>query len=264
MLGCIITGDALRHRYFAKSLSEQLEVSLVAFEKKVDTIKSFNYHPTEIVILEEHFKERDESEKKYFSDCEQIVFPQSLELQVGQPNSSDFFEKIKSAGVDYIVLFGSSLIKDPLLSYYSARIFNLHLGLSPYYKGSGTNFWPLVDGLPECVGATIHLATVNVDGGGILHQLRPNVAYDDTIHDFGNKTIIEATKAIPIVIEHYFSGRIKPAQQDLALGKICRRRDLTAQSVLSMRRNFAKGMLASYIADKQQRDFRYPIVKQGD
>ena len=34
------------------------------------------------------------------------------------------------------------------------KILNLHLGISPYYKGSGTNYFPLVNNEPQYVGAT--------------------------------------------------------------------------------------------------------------
>ena len=103
--------------------------------------------------------------------------------------------KDKKKGAEYIILFGSSIIKPPLLEFFNKKIINIHLGLSPYYRGSGTNFWPLVNNEPECVGATIHLAVLKVDAGSILAQARPESLSElDNSHDIGCKAIISGTK----------------------------------------------------------------------
>jgi len=52
---------------------------------------------------------------------------------------------------------------------------NIHMGTSPYYRGSSCNFWALYDGNPEYVGATIHLLTKGLDSGPMLcHALPTN------------------------------------------------------------------------------------------
>ena len=102
-------------------------------------------------------------------------------------------EEVIGRPADFVLLFGSGVIKKPILKAYQDRVINLHLGLSPFYRGSRTNFWPLVDGKPECVGETIHLAVLKVDAGKILHQVRPHgLSFDDTVHDVGKKTIRSA------------------------------------------------------------------------
>src|SRR5690606_39404976 len=58
---------------------------------------------------------------------------------------------------DVYVVFGASYIRGPLIDYLVARgAINIHMGVSPYYRGSSCNFWALYDGRPEYVGATIH------------------------------------------------------------------------------------------------------------
>ena len=82
-------------------------------------------------------------------------------------NSLEVFEFLSTYAPDLVFLFGSAIVRPPLLDHFAGRMINMHLGLSPYYRGSATNFWPLVDGLPECVGVTVHHATAEVDGGAI-------------------------------------------------------------------------------------------------
>jgi methionyl-tRNA formyltransferase len=213
-------------------------------------------------IIRTHFFERSEAEKKYFSGHDNFVIDEKLifSLENGQSNSLEVFEWVKEKSPDFVILFGSSIIKPPLLSYYDGKIINIHLGLSPYYRGSGTNFWPLVNNQPECVGATIHLAILKVDAGSILGQIRPDVEKNDLCHDVGCKTIINGTNKMIECINSYGSGEITPRNQNLKIGQICRRSDFNAQAVLKMRNNFDNGMIDEYINNKEARDSVYPII----
>ena len=76
---------------------------------------------------------------------------------------------------DVFVVFGSSYIKGKLAQFLVQHgAYNIHMGTSPYYRGSATNFWALYDGRPQYVGATIHLLTAGLDSGPMLfHALPP-------------------------------------------------------------------------------------------
>ena len=39
------------------------------------------------------------------------------------------------------MVYGTTIIKGDLIRIFEKRIINLHLGLSPYYRGAGTNFF---------------------------------------------------------------------------------------------------------------------------
>jgi methionyl-tRNA formyltransferase len=140
------------------------------------------------------------------------------------------------------------------------RIINLHLGLSPYYRGSGTNFWPLYYKEPECVGATIHLATSQVDAGAILYQVRPDFSKNDSIHDLGNKTIVAAIQIIPEVVSDYLSKRRIPIAQPSGIGRICKRKDLTAEAIETVYKNFSEYMMVDFLNNINKRLSFYPII----
>jgi methionyl-tRNA formyltransferase len=148
-----------------------------------------------------------------------------------------------------------------LLKVFERKVINIHLGLSPYYRGSGTNFWPLFYNEPESVGATIHLATSKVDAGDILYQVRPIVVSGDNIHDFGNKTIIAATEVLYDVVAAYNKDTIVSDVQDLSNSKLCRRKDLTAQAIEAVYQNFENGLVANYLANKLEKDGIKPIFQ---
>jgi methionyl-tRNA formyltransferase len=176
-----------------------------------------------------------------------------------EANSTKAYEWIKRLTPQWIVLFGSSIIKEPLLSHYQNQIINMHLGLSPYYRGSSTNFWPLVDGLPECVGVTVHHAVLSVDAGPILAQGRPDVSPCDRSHDFGCKTIIKGAQLVIKTLKMLERAMV-PGVVQTGGGKLCRRNDFRPEVILKLEENFDRGMVPEYLANKKARDRRFPIV----
>ena len=50
------------------------------------------------------------------------------------------------------------------------KTLNIHMGISPYYRGTDCNFWALYDNNPHLVGATIHLLSKGLDSGAMLYH----------------------------------------------------------------------------------------------
>lgn len=78
-----------------------------------------------------------------------------LPLQLGDLNKcsmtllNDFLQS------DYYIVFGSSYIKGELVEFLvNNKAINIHMGVSPYYRGADCNFWALYDNNPHLVGAT--------------------------------------------------------------------------------------------------------------
>lgn len=256
----IITSSKNRHKFFTNTLSKKFNVIGIVSEEKV--VPQAGDTQQEDKVIKKHFSDRDEAEKRYFGQHKKFEIDESLVLKIknGRSNDPDVFNWVKLKKPDFVILFGSSIIKPPLLSYYSDKIINIHLGLSPYYRGSGTNFWPLVNNEPECVGATIHLAILKVDAGSILGQVRPKVEKNDQCHDIGCKTVINGAEKMIECINRYKSGEIFPREQNLKIGQVCKRADFSAQAVLKMWNNFKNGMMKEYVNNKENRDSAYPII----
>ncbi len=259
----LLTSNSFRHKYIATTLAEATDLVLVVTEEKspqITNTSSFSSEDTD--FLNQHFANRTASEKEFFGRYSD--FPTDtplLQLIHGQINSSEAFEKITAVDPDLIVLFGTSIIKDPLLKEFDGRIINLHLGLSPYYRGSATNLYPYLFEEPECVGATIHLATPNVDKGDILHQLRPEINGQESLHDIGNTTILKAGQILPKILKKYKSGEIKPVPQK-GLSRLTRNKDITPYVLREIYKNFEQGMIRNYLKEKEKRDSKKPIVEQ--
>lgn len=261
----LITSNQLRHRFAATRLAQSINLVGIISEAKAPAVLTPTAPSTaEQAILDQHFAERDAAEKRYFGT--QASFPDTdlLALEHGTANSQTVFEWVQALQPEVVLLYGSSIIKAPLLEAFDRRMVNLHLGLSPYYRGSGTNFWPLVYREPECVGATIHLAVLSVDAGAILAQVRPPIEATDRGHELGTKTILAALDALPLTLERYLAGNLTPQPQQsqgLHTGRVFKQKDFNAAAVQTMWQHFATAMIPEFLTEAEARYQRYPIVE---
>lgn len=254
----VITSDHRRHRWVAARLAQAGNLVGIVAERKPATSPSSTTNPD--ITVQSYFRARDEAEHRYFVDAPAYTVLGAAVLRVAWTgaNAPETLNFVTDLAPDVVVLFGSCIIKDPLLGQYAGRVINLHLGLSPYYRGSATNFWPLVDGLPECVGVTVHHAIFKVDGGAVLAQARPDAALGDGPHDLGCKSIIAGADLLTDVLARA-AGGLPPGRIQRHGGKLCRRADFAPDALHRLQRNVAEGMIDRYVREKTRRDARYPI-----
>jgi len=107
------------------------------------------------------------------------------------------------------------------------RAINIHMGLSPYYRGTACNFWALYDDRPAFVGATVHLLSRGLDNGPILFHVRPNFYGQDPFL-FTMQAVEEVQIEIGERMAQGVLGSLTPIDQDKALElRYSRNRDFT-------------------------------------
>jgi len=186
------------------------------------------------------FIRTSEAMENYFSkviDAEKQVFGglrfsspnvRTLSIKSGDLNQIEiglFADALRS---DIYVVFGASFIKGPLIDFLTAnKAVNIHMGISPYYRGSSCNFWAIYDGNPDLVGATVHLLSRNLDSGPMLFHALPKPAPIDPFL-LGFHAVQAAHRAL---LESIKSGRLfslKALPQDRNLEiRFSRHRDFT-------------------------------------
>ena len=128
--------------------------------------------------------------------------------------------------------------------------FNIHMGLSPYYRGTSCNFWALYDENPAYVGATIHMLSKGLDSGDMLFHCVPNLEKNDTPFDFTMRSVAVAFKGLVGAIEgeQIFSmSRIKQDKsQEIRYTKNSEFTDLIAKEFMDRK------------LDLHTQDFDYP------
>lgn len=116
----------------------------------------------------------------FFGDDPPKLDRKDLVFEVSHINDRRVVELAERLRPDIIAVFGTSLIKGPLLGMGRLGIVNLHGGLSPEYRGADCTFWALYNGEPEKVGCTIHYIDNGIDTGKLIAHVSPAVMPDDS------------------------------------------------------------------------------------
>lgn len=132
-------------------------------------------------VMNTYFQRVREAEKEIFGA---IGFLEGnvdhLALKSGDLNRLSKDVLLPALESDVFVVFGASFIKGWLIDYLiEHRAINIHMGISPYYRGSSCNFWAAYDGHPDLVGATIHLLGKGLDSGNMLYHALPKAEEAD-------------------------------------------------------------------------------------
>ena len=199
----IIGGDHPRHLHYINSIIESCNVVGVILETRENFLPKppNEIEPKDRLNFIKHFENREKYELEYFGG--DVKIPQCtilnvLESNLSDRNSVDFIRKIRP---DIVFIFGSGMIKDPLYSVLPKLKINLHLGLSPRYRGSATLFWPFYFLEPNWAGSTFHLINEEPDAGEIIHQSVPQLVKGDTIHEVACKVVEKSAIDVKKIID---------------------------------------------------------------
>ena len=72
---------------------------------------------------------------------------------------------------DIIIVNGTRIISKKILQSSKAVFINMHVGITPAYRGSHGGYWALYNKDPENFGTTIHIIDEGVDTGAVLKQV---------------------------------------------------------------------------------------------
>lgn len=156
-----------------------------------------------------------ESEAKYFSTTND-VFDSCEVVRVQESHLGAHSSRIAQLAnrSDACIVFGSSQITDPLLSTLQTGLtLNVHLGISPAYRGTACNFWALFDDNPHLVGATIHGLNRHIDAGPIYARCRPRYV-SESATDFGMKACLVAQQMLAELVRKNEVFNLVPGVQD--------------------------------------------------
>lgn len=264
----LLTGSELRHEFFRKFIANDENISVLASycESKINNLNSMIESEEENSIRTQHLRIRDVVEKDFFEVFCNSVKDESnpVFIQKGEINKKENVDSIFSLQPDLIVAYGCSIINSELLKAFEGRFINIHLGLSPYYRGSGTNFWPFVNQELQFIGTTFMYIDSGIDTGEIIHQVRADINYQDNIHQIGNRLIRDSFIACKKVIKMFESLDIlQPLKFDKDNAKYYRNKDFTEDKLKLAYQNMKSGLIEDYINNKDNLSQSYPILENS-
>ncbi|MDA1015750.1 MAG: formyltransferase family protein [Planctomycetota bacterium] len=271
----ILTGSEARHTFFRKYIARSADIAVCRTycEGLERNLAALVAGQDDNSLRSRHLAAREQSEADFFTLFNEHVADESNPCFRGKPkparspmktelrelipkgdiNLPEHAESIIKLEPDLLVSYGCSIICEPLLSAFHRRFINVHLGLSPYYRGSGTNFWPLVNSEPEYVGATFMHIDAGVDTGEVIHQIRARMSWGDTPSSIGNRLIMDMAAAFERIIRHFDHLSVMEQIPKPDNDRYYRQRNYTEESVTRLYEQFRDGLVEQYLAQEINR-----------
>ena len=165
MIISVLTSSHLRHKYLVSKLSSNFKKVVYINENRKPLIRT-----KKIPLIKKYFS--------YVKDAEKKIFRNRIKLQKNVTKINFKYGKINQKKLlnhkfflksDLFLVFGSSIIKGPLLNFLlKNKALNIHMGVLPYYRGTDCNFWAIHDRNFKKVGASLILLSKKIDNGKIV------------------------------------------------------------------------------------------------
>ena len=215
----IFSSNQPRHLNLAREFAQFTDT--VFFVSEVNTVfpgkVSDFFQKTE--IMQDYFSNVIQSERKIFGDVDFLPNNvKTLAIKSGDLNLLSDVQLGNALSSDLFVIFGASYIKGWLIDFLvNKKAINIHMGLSPYYRGSSCNFWAMYDGNPSYVGATIHMLSKGLDSGDMLFHCVPKFQEFDSKFDFTMRSVLVAQEGLVQTVKDGRIFSMSRVKQDTSL-----------------------------------------------
>ena len=262
----MISGSHPRHLYVIRKVAETgclAGLVLMQREKMILDIPE-GMDPSLTELYKHHFNLRAEMEEKYFGGEEQLAFIDSLDHLYVQPdelNGEKVENYLRKLNCDWMVSYGPNLIRPNILDIVHDHALNLHGGMSPYYKGAATMFWPFYFLEPNYVGTTLHYITQKIDGGRIVHHSVPKLEHGDCMHEVACKAIVTAAEDLKEILIRMDHGEVFEGEEQRKNGKLFLEREWRPEHLRLVYETYGDKIVDLYLDGKINRNNEPKLVR---
>jgi len=253
----LLTRDGLEHRYVANALCDACELEAIV----VDTAQRRGTWRRAWRQSPAHFAARtgravflraiaDATRRRHaleavFRGDPGLARPE-LVRKVDGINGEATKRLLDDIAPDAILVYGTGIVRDHILTRATGIALNMHTGISPYYRGTNCAQWPIINGEPEKLGATVHECTSDLDGGRIFATGHAAIEPDDGLHHAFARAVVLGAGLYWSVVRDYLDGTLRGEPQDLTQGREYRSAQLTLTAELRGRLAIRRGLLRRY------------------
>jgi phosphoribosylglycinamide formyltransferase 1 len=202
-----LSSNGVRHRYVASCLNSVFGVDNV----KYVAVKKNNDHFSNSSVEQWELDHADnfsslENEYMYSND---LPFPEFTILP-DEVNKPEIIKEMVGEEEADVLIFGTPILNEEWFESGFNSLTNIHLGLSPYYTGSGTMFWPFYNNEPDKSGVTLQELGEILDMGKVIKRWHMNGArgnYYQVVNMFLSEVLL-------LLIKEYSNYLIEKKYQD--------------------------------------------------
>lgn len=214
--------------------------------EKRDLNVNHKFFSKKSLIYKKHVNDFKKKEKKYFKDGK-IFFNLKKKkvffVERSKINNLIFNKKIskviKKFKPQILFSYGCQKIDVNRIDK-KIRLFNIHGGLIPKYRGVNTNFWPHKNKESNYIGLTLHEIKNKFDSGNIFFQTSINILKNkDNINSLSCRAVKNFCEEVPVKIFYLMTKNINAKGIKYKFNKkIYTKKDFSPSEILQVYKNF--------------------------
>ncbi len=165
-------------------------------------------------------------------------------------NSAEVQALLRNEPPDLLLTYGCHKLSDETLTYANGECWNIHGGLSPWYKGAITHFWPSYMLEPQMTGMTVHDLTNELDAGPVVHQCVAELVRGDGLHDLACRAVTKLAEELPQLIAKLAADEAIIKKYHKTSGKLWPGRDWRPEHLRLIYEVYGDRIVDHYLDDK--------------
>ncbi len=254
----MMIGDHPRHFHVAQAVAATGMLSGVIVERREAFMPQTpsGLDPDLARLHAHHFAERDRVEEERFGaaakefDGHRFADAATLVTDRAGINAEPARRFISIRRPDLLLSFGVHKLAPETLDAAPKLRWNVHGGLSPWYRGAITLFWPSYLLEPQMTGMTVHELTQAIDGGSIVHQCAAPLVRGDGLHSLCSRAVSELAREIPALLELTASGALRAPVEQRTAGRIWRDSDWRPEHLRLVYETYGDRVVDAYLDGK--------------
>jgi folate-dependent phosphoribosylglycinamide formyltransferase PurN len=222
----LLTGDHPRHLFLAQAVARTGLLSGLVLETREAHVPEppAGLPARDRELFVHHFNARAAAEARFFSVSESDAgfAADVLKIKPDELNSEGTKHFISRHQPRLLLSYGVHILSPETLACAPIYRWNVHGGLSPWYRGAATHFWPSYFLEPQMTGMTIHETVEAIDGGKVIHQSVAPLVRGDGLHDLACRAVAGVAAEIPRLVHLAVGGQLKNPVAQKSSGRIWR------------------------------------------
>jgi methionyl-tRNA formyltransferase len=191
---------------------------------------------------EEHFRQEANSiihdylsEKNLPPEHPKVEYVYTEDIQ-----SQKIIDLLKEDQPDLCVVYGTPILRAPILSIPKIGTINAHTSILPEYRGSRSEFFQCYNQQYDHVGVTFHFVDTGVDTGGILHQHKTEPGSIPEPQVLRAKNTVATLTLFPEIIKKVLGNQFQALPQGKGVTPTYRYREMTYEKRMELYKRIGK------------------------
>lgn len=208
----ILTTETYHHTYFVRELMKSYDDVHVILESQGVTPPFPVHHSFE--------SDRDAYEREALFEGKDAKMGDYVKpVSFANINDVGSVELVRSINPDAIVVFGTTIIRKPLIGVAEGCIINLHGGDPEQYRGLDSHLWAIYHKDFDGLVTTIHHVNPTLDDGQVIFKSRVSITKNMKLHQLRKNNTDTCIQLTLDALQSFAENGVFPADPQKVVGR---------------------------------------------